>query len=381
MFEQYTEEMRMMSFSEFINDIIEQKLNDLEGSTIRLSDLENKINDQERLFRNSDDNRSFVEDHPLQAQEVIDQFNDQNITIDLNNTDFLALSMVRYRIENIISSSEYIQQHWNEEITLTKDVIDQIKEDLGIEHNQTPEIETLYGYVYDDNSMHGDPILFEADPENISLFIINNQDHQTIITDSMDSFVVSSLSGGFLDQVSDMETREKILEDLLPYQQYEKVMVKFPIEESYISIGDNTVHIQFNSDHDFDYTIYDRNMSEIDGGIIDNTKHLDSLPSSVFETIKDMHHLEGEISLSDIHSLEYEEALNRMETLRLKEDVIDDFRNGEIWQSTSGGELYHLSEEQDLKILQFEEKYDCAVYHVIHDEYTMTDGTRMEMEN
>ena len=145
MFEQYTEEMRMMSFSEFINDIIEQKLNDLEGSTIRLSDLENKINDQERLFGNSDDNRSFVEDHPLQAQEVIDQFNDQNITIDLNNTDFLALSMVRYRIENIISSSEYIQQHWNEEITLTKDVIDQIKEDLGIEHNQTPEIETLYG--------------------------------------------------------------------------------------------------------------------------------------------------------------------------------------------------------------------------------------------
>ena len=64
-----------------------------------------------------------------------------------------------------------------------------------------------------------------------------------------------------------------------------------------------------------------------------------------------------------------------MESLRLKEDVIDDFKNGEIWQSTNGGELYRLSQEQDLRILQFEEKYNCSVYHVIHDDYVM------EMEN
>ena len=70
-----------------------------------------------------------------------------------------------------------------------------------------------------------------------------------------------------------------------------------------------------------------------------------------------------------------------MESLRLKEDIIDNFKNGELWQSTSGGDLYRLSEDQDLRILQFEEKYNCSVYHVIHDDYTMIDGTKMEMEN
>ena len=386
MFGQYTEEMRMNSFREMINDVISDKLDEMEGSTVYGSDLSSEItmedNTNGTMFVYTQDARDCIIDHPEQAAATYDYFKDMGIEINpYDNPDAYSFYMESYGVDKTLNESPYLQQHWNEEITLTKDVINRIKEDLGIDTQQVQDIETFYGYVYDDNGMHGDPILFEADPENISLFIMNNQDHQTVITDSMDSFVVSSLPGGFLDQVSDMETREKILEDLLPYQQYEKPMMKFPIEKSYISIGDNTVHIQFNSDHDFDYTIYDRNMSEIDGGIIDNTKHLDSLPSSVFETIKDMHHLDGEISISDIHSLEYEEALNRMETLRLKEDVIDDFRNGEIWQSTSGGELYHLSEEQDLKILQFEEKYDCAVYHVIHDEYIMTDGTKMEMEN
>ena len=386
MFGQYTEEMRMNSFREMINDVISDKLDEMEGSTVYGSDLSSEITMEDNvngtMFVYTQDARDFINDHPEQAAETYDYFKDMGTDVNpYENPDAYSFYMESYGVDKTLSESQYLQQHWNEEITLTKDVINQIKEDLGIETQQVQNIETLYGYVYDDNGMHGDPLLFEADPENISLFIMNNQDHQTVIADSMDSFVVSSLPGGFLDQVSDMETREKILEDLLPYQQYEKVMVKFPIEESFISIGDNTVHVQFNSDHDFDYTIYDRNMSEIDGGIIDNTKHLDSLPSSVFETIKDMHHLEGEISISEIHSLEYDEALNRMETLRLKEDIIDDFKNGEIWQSTGGGELYHLSEEQDLKILQFEEKYDCAVYHVIRDEYIMTDGTKMEMEN
>ena len=117
MFEQYTEDMRMMSFSEFINYVIEQRLNDLEGSTVRLSDLTNKIIDLERFFDNSEDSRSFTEDHPLQLKEIIDHINNQSITYDLNDPDSLALSMVRYEIENIISSSDYIQQHWNEEIT------------------------------------------------------------------------------------------------------------------------------------------------------------------------------------------------------------------------------------------------------------------------
>ena len=381
MFEQYTEDMRMMSFSEFINYVIEQRLNDLEGSTVRLSDLTNKIIDLERLFDNSEDSRSFIEDHPLQLKEIIDHINNQSITCDLNDPNSLALSMVRYKIENIISSSEYIKQHWSEDITLSRDIINQFKEDLGIETDRSQDIENLYGYVYDDNGMHGDPVLFEADSKNISLFIMNNNDHQTIITDSMDDFVVSSMPGGFLDRVSDPETREKILESLKPYQQYEKDLIDFPIVESYVMIGDKTVHVQFNSDKDFDYTIFDKEMSETDGGIIDNTKHLDSIPSSLYESIRDSHHLEGNISFAEIHGLQHDEALSRMETLRLKENVINGFKNGELWQSGHNGELYHLSDDQEYRIAQFEEKNNCSVYHVVHDDCVMSDGTHMDMEN
>lgn len=386
MFGQYTEEMRMNSFREMINDVISDRLDEMEGLTFYGSDLSSEITMEDNvngtMFVYTQDARDFINDHPEQAAETYDYFNSMGIDINpYENPDAYSFYMESYGVDQVLNESLYLQQHRNEEITLTRDVINQIKDDLGIEHDKTPEIETLYGYVYDDNGMHGDPILFEADPGNISLFIMNNQDHQTVITDSMDGFVVSSLPGGFLDQVSDMETREKILEHLLPYQQGEKFPMAFPVEETYVQIGDKTINVQFNSDRDFDYTVFNKDLSEFDGGIIDNTRHLDSLPLSIFETIKDMHHLGGEISISEIYSLEYDEAVNRMESLRLKEDVIDDFKNGEIWQSTNGGELYRLSQEQDLRILQFEEKYNCSVYHVIHDDYVMTDGTHMEMEN
>ena len=386
MYGQYSDEMRMMSFKETINDVISDKLDEMEGSSVYGSDLSSEISMEDNIngtmFVYTQDARDFINDHPEQAAETFEYFKDMGISINpYENPDTYSFYMESYGVDQVISSSNYIQQHWSESITLTPEVIKQIKEDLGIETQQTQDIETLYGYVYDNNNMHGEPVLFESDPENISLFIMNNQDHHTVITDSMDSFVVSSMPGGFLDRVSDPETREKILENLLPYQQYETVPITFPVEESYFTIGDKTVHVQFNSDRDFDYTIYDRNMDEIDGGIVDNSRHLDSVPSSLLETIKDMHKLDGDISLSEIHSLEHDEAISRMETLRLKEDIIEDFKNGELWQSTNDGELYHLSDDQDFRVSQLEEKYDCTVYHVIHDDYIMSDGTRMEMES
>ena len=307
MFGQYTEEMRMNSFREMINDVISDRLDEMEGLTFYGSDLSSEITMEDNvngtMFVYTQDARDFINDNPEQAAETYDYFNSMGIDINpYENPDAYSFYMESYGVDQVLNESLYLQQHRNEEITLTRDVINQIKDDLGIEHDKTPEIETLYGYVYDDNGMHGDPILFEADPGNISLFIMNNQDHQTVITDSMDGFVVSSLPGGFLDQVSDMETREKILEHLLPYQQGEKFPMAFPVEETYVQIGDKTINVQFNSDRDFDYTVFNKDLSEFDGGIIDNTRHLDSLPLSIFETIKDMHHLGGEISISEIYS-------------------------------------------------------------------------------
>ncbi|MBQ3295513.1 MAG: hypothetical protein IJH00_03410 [Erysipelotrichaceae bacterium] len=386
MYGQYTDEMRMMSFDEVIRDYISDKLDEFEGNTYYASDLASEItmedNTNGTMFAYTQDARDFINDHPNQAAETYEYY--REIGMDINpfqDPDTYSFYMGYYGVDQMLNRSEYITRHWDEQITLTPDVIEQIKQDLGIEIEQPQQYETFYGYIYDDNGMHGDPILFEANSENISLFVMNNQFNQTVVTDSMDSFVVSSLPGGFLDRVCNEETRQQILDHLLPYQQGEKFPMTFPVEEMLIEIGDKTVNVQFNSDRDFDYTIYSKDLSELDGGIIDNTHHLDSIPGSVYESIRDMHHLEGEIVQQEIHGLQHDEALYRMESLRLKEDIIDNFKNGELWQSTSGGDLYRLSEDQDLRVLQFEENNNCTVYHVVHDEYTMTDGTKMEMEN
>ncbi len=386
MYGQYTDEMRMMSFDEIIRDHISDKFDELEGGTYYASDLSSEITMEDNIngtmFVSTQDARDFIYDHPEEAAETYDYFKDMGIDINpFENPNTYSFYMESYGTDQMLNRSEYLSRHWDEQITLTPDVINQIKQDLGIEIDQPREIETYYGYVYDDNGMHGDPIVFEADPENISLFIMNNQNNQTVITDSMDNFVASSIPGGFLDRVCDEETREETLEHLLPYQQAEKFPIDFPVEESYIQISDKTIHVQFNSDGDFDYTIYNKDLSEYDGGIIDNMNHLDSIPQSVYESIKEMHQLEGEIVQQEIHSPQYDEALYRMESLRLKEDVIEDFKNGELWQSTRGGDLYHLSDDQEYRIFQFEENNNCSVYHIIHDEYTMSDGTKMEMEN
>ena len=385
MYQHYTEEMRMMSFSEIIRDIIDSRLDQHTGETIRISDLPGlliKEDDvQEKLFMDENDARAFIEDQPVEEEAAIRNFISEKSLAKQNDPGYFTYLMEVYGIEKLFDSSHFMYDLDQEEITLTPDIISRIREDLGIETEQERQIHVLYGYVYDDNDMHSDPILFEADAENMSLFIMNNQFNQTVITDSMDNFVVSSLPGGFLDRVCDEETRQQILDHMLPYQQGEKFPMPFPEEETFIEIGDKTVNVQFNSDRDFDYTIYNKDLSELDGGIIDNTHHLDSIPESVYETIREMHHLDGEIVQSEIHGLQHDEALYRMESLRLKEDIIDNFKNGELWQSTSGGDLYRLSEDQDLRVLQFEENNNCTVYHVVHDEYTMTDGTKMEMEN
>ena len=296
MYQHYTEEMRMMSFSEIIRDIIDSRLDRHKGETIRISDLPGLLikedEAEERMFTDENDARAFIEDHPVEEEAAIRNFISEKSLAKQNDPGYFTYLMEVYGIEKLFDSSHFMYDLDQEEITLTPDVIDQIRQDLDIEIEQPQRHEIFYGYVYDDNGMHGDPILFEADPENISMFIMNNQFNQTVVTDSMDSFVVSSLPGGFLDRVCNDETRQQILEHLLPYQQGEKFPMTFPAEESFIQIGDKIVNIQFNSDKDFDYTIYNKDLSELDGGIIDNTHHLDSIPGSVYEAIRDMHHLE-----------------------------------------------------------------------------------------
>ena len=61
-------------------------------------------------------------------------------------------------------------------------------------------------------------------------------------------------------------------------------------QERSFSVGEYKVDVQFNSDNDFDYTIY-KNGEHMDGGVLENERGLETIPDSVFEEIKEMHEL------------------------------------------------------------------------------------------
>lgn len=80
----------------------------------------------------------------------------------------------------------------------------------------------VYGYVYDDNGMHGGKIEFEGTPENMAHFIMHNKTHPVVITDMVDQFIVSSTMGGFLDCVAYPALRDEILKEILLIQMGDK---------------------------------------------------------------------------------------------------------------------------------------------------------------
>lgn len=65
-----------------------------------------------------------------------------------------------------------------------------------------------------------------------------------------------------------------------------------------------------------------------------------------------------------------QEALKRMKTLKLYSKIVEDFaRENKIYQSERHGYLYWLDDNEEKMVKEFEEKYNCLVYHVIH-QYT-----------
>lgn len=92
------------------------------------------------------------------------------------------------------------------------------------------------GYVYDRDGFHDSGHYFAGTYENIASFIIHNKEHRTIITDSMDNWVVTSLPGGFLDRFGELYRKERddLLKVLLPmqYGEREPAEIEYLYEEN-----------------------------------------------------------------------------------------------------------------------------------------------------
>ena len=132
----------------------------------------------------------------------------------------------------------------------------------------------VYGYVYEDNGMHGDKIPFEGTPENMANFIMYNKEHATVITDTLDQFVVSSTVGGFLDRVAYPALREEILKEILPLQMGEKEafdVTKGNVERDPIS----------ELAKDLDDFAYDYDFYGYQDAIDDRTEHIESLKADL----------------------------------------------------------------------------------------------------
>lgn len=89
----------------------------------------------------------------------------------------------------------------------------------------------VIGYAFDDNGKYQYKWMFEGTMKNMASFIMNHADADTMITDTEDRFVVSSLRGGWLDRVCSDELRKELLTELEPMQNYQTEPEKLEFEQ------------------------------------------------------------------------------------------------------------------------------------------------------
>lgn len=64
-------------------------------------------------------------------------------------------------------------------------------------------------------------------------------------------------------------------------------------DEKYFKCDNTIIFIQFNGDCDFDYTKYDLDWNELDGGILENPELIPTINSEVIESLKSLEDLHG----------------------------------------------------------------------------------------
>ena len=89
----------------------------------------------------------------------------------------------------------------------------------------------VIGYVFDDNGQYQYKWMFEGTMKNMASFIMVHSDSATMITDTADSALVTSMRGGWLDRVCGSEFRKELLKELDPMQNYQAEPEKLEFEQ------------------------------------------------------------------------------------------------------------------------------------------------------
>lgn len=98
------------------------------------------------------------------------------------------------------------------------------------------EAETVIGYVFDDDGRYREKWWFKGTTENLASFIMNNKNHEVMITDSFDLPVASSLRGGFLDRVRE-DLLDELRKEIIPMQMGERK----PTQMDFVEDGSSRV--------------------------------------------------------------------------------------------------------------------------------------------
>ena len=151
--------------------------------------------------------------------------------------------------------------------TIPDSVFEEIKKMHDLDKQEYGHV---YGYIYDENGMHGGKIEFEGSPENIANFIMYNKMHPVVITDMVDQFVVSSTIGGFLDRVAYPALREEIIKEILPLQMGDKEPIDVAKQD--VERDPITELAKDLDDFAFDYDFYG-----YQDAVDDRTEHIESL--------------------------------------------------------------------------------------------------------
>lgn len=196
-------------------------------------------------------------------------------------------------------------------------------ESENLELSKTNNVDIVYGYVYNSEGMHNGKIPFENTPANIASFIWNNRDSATVVTDSMDNFLVSSMQGGFLDRLATPRLREEVLEQILPLQLGEREANSVGLmadKKELTAEAVATALTKFVKDYDFyefqdqeQYPgyLYDNNLSDIKRH---NTQHIKEYLNSILED-NDNNGIEEEVN-SLLKEIELYEINNPVEEIK-----------------------------------------------------------------
>ena len=131
------------NFDEFVNDYISDQLDEYEDIDCYASDLGYELTEEDNINGTIFANTRMTEEFLIQNKNlVMENWNmlkdELEITINpFTEPEKMHVYMLCEAVDHKITNSEFIQEHYNEKITLDKETIDKIKSDLNLNKEMT----------------------------------------------------------------------------------------------------------------------------------------------------------------------------------------------------------------------------------------------------